>query len=434
MISDNRTGCFNVTPSVITELYNISGVKASPSAHLRQAVLAIPFGGDDNIPFNNVNCLLGGCPNVSLAKFFEQFIDSEYRHYDHISGFFPNENISTPVYGETMLDTEYIMGLAPGVLTDLHIYNSGNLTEWCHTMLVWTNALLSSTPLPQVISISYGLQTNLSMKEYVNCGPDKQVAVDVGFMKLAARGVSILVASGDKGAGSIAGVVSPLFPSWPASSRWVTAVGATRVSKEGNVTIEAASNTFGSGGGFSWDLDAPDWQKEAVAGYFKSVNASSLPPVECPTGAVGCLPGTKLYRPGGRATPDVAAVGEGYQTIKFGGLISTEEGTSAATPTFAAMVSLLNQARIARGCSPLGFLNPFLYQHPEALTDITIGTGRVGAFGGKAPQYGWDCAKGWDPVTGLGTPKFPDLLKLVSDCVPIPLQISSKTGAASIIV
>ena len=36
-------------------------------------------------------------------------------------------------------------------------------------------------------------------------------------------------------------------------------------------------------------------------------------------------------------------------------------GTSASSPTFAAIVSLLNDARLAKGKPVLGFLNPWLY-------------------------------------------------------------------------
>lgn len=49
-------------------------------------------------------------------------------------------------------------------------------------------------------------------------------------------------------------------------------------------------------------------------------------------------------------------------------------GTSAATPTFASIVSLLNDARLSNGLPPLGFLNPFIYSKGFAgLTDITEG-------------------------------------------------------------
>lgn len=53
------------------------------------------------------------------------------------------------------------------------------------------------------------------------------------------------------------------------------------------------------------------------------------------------------------------------------GLIS---GTSASTPTFAGIVSLLNDANLAAGKPPLGFLNPMLYSiGVGGLNDITQG-------------------------------------------------------------
>ena len=52
-------------------------------------------------------------------------------------------------------------------------------------------------------------------------------------------------------------------------------------------------------------------------------------------------------------------------------------GTSAAAPTFAGVVSLLNDARIRQGKPPLGWLNPWLYavgdSWPKAFNDIVEG-------------------------------------------------------------
>ena len=74
-------------------------------------------------------------------------------------------------------------------------------------------------------------------------------------------------------------------------------------------------------------------------------------------------------------------------------------GTSASSPTVAGLFSLINDARIAAGKPPMGFANPFIYQNAAAFTDITQGD-----------NTGWQCDEGWDPVTGLGTPKFDRLL------------------------
>ena len=45
----------------------------------------------------------------------------------------------------------------------------------------------------------------------------------------------------------------------------------------------------------------------------------------------------------------------------------------------------------------------------DAFFDVTIGSDKVGR-GGMPLLAGFNCSKGWDPVTGLGTPHYPKLL------------------------
>ena len=92
------------------------------------------------------------------------------------------------------------------------------------------------------------------------------------------------------------------------------------------------------------------------------------------------------------------------------GVVQSVGGTSASSPAFAGYVSLLNEARIKAGKPVLGFLNPFLYAHPDAFTDVTKGTNAIGRGTGPVP-YGFEAAVGWDPATGLGTPLFDKLLQ-----------------------
>lgn len=77
-----------------------------------------------------------------------------------------------------------------------------------------------------------------------------------------------------------------------------------------------------------------------------------------------------------QAIPDVAAQADNF-LIVIGGQFFLIGGTSAASPTFAGIVSLLNDARISNGQPPLGFLNPLLYKigeiSPEGFNDITTG-------------------------------------------------------------
>jgi tripeptidyl-peptidase-1 len=92
---------------------------------------------------------------------------------------------------------------------------------------------------------------------------------------------------------------------------------------------------------------------------------------------------------------------------------------SASAPLFAAVVSNLNAARLAQGKGVLGFLNPFLYSLNSGLKDIVHG-GSTGCTGTSrtsrlpttfVPYASWNATKGWDPVTGLGTPEFDKLLQ-----------------------
>lgn len=98
-------------------------------------------------------------------------------------------------------------------------------------------------------------------------------------------------------------------------------------------------------------------------------------------------------------------------------------GNSASAPTFAAIISLLNTARLKAKKKPLGFLNPWLYSDAKAgLVDITLGgsTGCTGTdiYSGLSAPYvpyaSWNATTGWDPVTGLGTPNFKKLLEISS--------------------
>jgi len=94
------------------------------------------------------------------------------------------------------------------------------------------------------------------------------------------------------------------------------------------------------------------------------------------------------------------------------GSVEVVAGTSASTPTFAAVVSLLNQARLKAGKPVLGFLNPWIYQvaasTPTAFFDVTVGSNPDGCC-----FKGFPCEVGWDPVTGVGTPNYEVLKTLL---------------------
>ena len=71
--------------------------------------------------------------------------------------------------------------------------------------------------------------------------------------------------------------------------------------------------------------------------------------------------------------------------------VTWDGGTSAASPTFAAAIALVNDALLAKGHPTLGFLNPWLYSSAyKGLTDVTIGS----SFG--CNSTGFPATDGWD--------------------------------------
>eukprot|EP01034_Spumella_vulgaris_P031587 gene31587-39017_t len=224
-------------------------------------------------------------------------------------------------------------------------------------------------------------------------------------MKLANQGVTITVASGDNGApdANNAGVCmcsSKYNPSFPATSPYVTAVGATMGPENGDTEVACQSNLGGvvtSGGGFSTYFTALEWQTAAVDAYFAGLTTAQTP--------------VSGYNRNGRAYPDVSLIGVDYQVV-IGGYMETIFGTSASAPVFAAFVSLVNAARLEMGLTTIGFLNPTLYtlgmnaSSPYKFNDITSGDNKCCAYGGNNPSQascctsGFTATAGWDPVTG----------------------------------
>jgi tripeptidyl-peptidase-1 len=50
---------------------------------------------------------------------------------------------------------------------------------------------------------------------------------------------------------------------------------------------------------------------------------------------------------------------------------------------------------------------------PAAFRDITVGDNACTEDGCLPGCYGFKAAKGWDPVTGLGSPNFPTMLNYI---------------------
>jgi tripeptidyl-peptidase-1 len=174
----------------------------------------------------------------------------------------------------------------------------------------------------------------------------------------------------------------------------VTSIGATQVNPGAKVTDpeSACAQVIFSGGGFSNYFKIPSYQKTAVNSFLKN----HPPPYP-----------TNLWNAtGSRAYPDISANGANY-VVAVAGQFERVFGTSASAPVTASILSAVNDARLAIGKKPIGFINPTLYSDgfSSAFNDITNGTNP------GCGTVGFSAVRGWDPVTGFGTPNFPKLLK-----------------------
>jgi len=318
-----------------------------------------------------------------------------------------NAQNSSDDSGEANLDLQYMLGLAqPLPVTE---FSTGGRGPWVADLdqpdeadsanepyleFLQSVLKLDQKDLPQVISTSYGENEQSVPKSYA-------LSVCNLFAQLGSRGVSVIFSSGDSGTGSACisndGKNTTKFqPQYPAACPFVTSVGSTRYLNE--------TATFFSSGGFSDYWKRPSYQDDAVKAYFHHLGEANKP----------------YFNRHGRGFPDVSAQGFGYRVYDKG-VLKGYQGTSCSAPAFGGIVALLNDARLRAKKPALGFLNPLLYANPGALNDVVLG-GSTGCDGHARfhgplngspviPGASWNATVGWDPVSGLGTPNFPGLLK-----------------------
>ena len=266
---------------------------------------------------------------------------------------------------EGNLDIQYIMGVSQ-VTTSYYWYVGGS-----DPFTSWITEVAGEVAPCHANSISWGTTEQ-------SVGSSQLDAWNTEAMKLAAMGVTITVSSGDNGvagngplghgcsvsactansgssqsnwAGGSSWTGSGYFPSFPATSPYVTAVGATMGPESGSTEIACQSQVGGvitTGGGFSTYFARPSWQSKAVNSYFSQFNGSK---------AAAPIAG---FNPLGRGLPDISLIGVKYNVIMAGATIQLY-GTSCSSPVFAAYVSLLNGQRAQRNLTQIGWINPTLY-------------------------------------------------------------------------
>jgi PKD repeat protein len=295
-------------------------------------------------------------------------------------------NVSTNVGWnlEDALDLEWARAAAPGASIDMTF--SPNAGVGLYEAVDW----LVAHQAVNVISMSWG-EPDVGIFNAYNqpCSVACNASTDGSYGILspiladaAAEGISVFAASGDCGS---ADGTSGVATNYPASDPDVTGVGGTVLSVtangwsgesawSGNATGAQApgcQNQGGSGGGYA-PFPRPWWQE------------------------------TLAPKPTGRGVPDVALDAANPVAVVLNGRSVGVEGTSLSTPVWAGIAAIGDQ--LAGG--PLGFLNPSIYRiaagnnYSVDFHDIVQG------------ENGYSAGPGWDPVTGLGSPR---VASLVSD-------------------
>lgn len=304
---------------------------------------------------------------------------------------------------ESMLDIETVTGVAGNVEAEFWGF-SGRAPQSPENepFMKWLEQLSNTADdvVPKVFSTSYGEDESSWPRPAAE-------RLNVEFQKAGVRGISLLFASGDSGANCERG---RFVPNGPATSPYVTAVGGTGSTAQWPAPGgEKASGL--SSGGFSDYWPMPPWQKDATQEYLQQ---SGLPD---PSAG---------YNSSGRGYPDIAAQAEHFY-VQAAGPNPDVAGTSCASPAAAGIFALLNDLRMQQGKSTLGFLNPLIYAHTTAFTDITLGTSMGGCTMGRK---GWPAKPGWDAATGVGTPNYEALAEVV---MALPAGRDHASAANSVI-
>jgi subtilase family serine protease len=310
--------------------------------------------------------------------------------------------------GEEALDAEMVHVIAPRATIAILLVKSTALNNTRNAIAAAVAAVRLGMTEGGVISISAAGQAGGE-----HCVTRAEAAtLHTALSAAASHHVTVVAASGDIGAvgepcdlikALTGGTFTPVREvTLPASDPLVLAVGGTSLTASHQTGAYIRETAWGlpfgdpgtafqaSGGGFSRRYARPSYQHRVA-----------------PTRAT-------------RGVPDVSADASGHTGMAI--IISNDGkpflrnsgGTSASAPIWAALIALADQYAGRH----LGFINPAIYRiadsanYHRAFHDITAGNNTV-RFPPKTIK-GYQASRGWDPVTGWGSPNANVLVALLN--------------------
>ena len=406
------------TPAQVQSLYGLPAVYKKGWNGAGQSIVLLEAYGYPTIESDaNAFFQLNGLPLLTSSDF--KIIYPQGKPVSPIAGELTGWNF------EIALDVQWAHSIAPGAKIVVVIVPGQETDDFLAGMTYIVNNHLGN-----VVSDSWGIDLDILTSPLVEQSFDRELAI------AAAKGISFQFSSGDSGDSGLGEPVGA--PSVPSNSPHCTAVGGTsilnKLSGSGYETLGWGTSLVllndngvldpplplpfggGAGGGESVFFPKPSWQK--------------------------ALPGT------GRQVPDVSALSDPYTGVP---IVVTQQGqqfifvgvggTSLASPIFTAFWAIADQkaghslgqaaptiAGIKSGLidvlplsSPTNVAGTIFdasgatFYSPTGLfdglyngTDFTSGIGNFGGGVYQAISFGLDTSltvtKGWDNVTGYGTP------------------------------
>jgi uncharacterized protein (TIGR03437 family) len=375
-------GVHHIAPDDLAIIYNIAPLYQSGVDGTGQKIAIVGQSGVRTQDIQNFRSTF----NLSIANLQQVLVPNR-----------PNPGIVPGDTDEAALDIEWSGAVARNAAI-VYVYSDD----------VWQSAMYAvDQNLAPVLSMSYG---GCEGSDIVDL-PSFQAIVQ----QANAQGMTWLAAAGDAGAAdcedpSALTAQNGLAVDVPGSIPEVTSMGGTEFNDQVG-SYWSATNSANFASALSY-IPEQAWNDTALGGGLAASGGGASIVFPRPAWQTG--PG--VPNDGSRHVPDLSlsasANHDGYYIVSSG--VQYVGGTSAAAPTMAGMVALLNQYLVSTGSqrqSGVGNINPTLYRLAQSTTgvfhDITSGNNIV-PCASETPNcsngsLGLSAGPGYDEVTGLGS-------------------------------